>query len=284
MYFRFRNPAIDEPMIIEAFVPEVPEQLSLHLILKGEVYIKLSSSQEIEFAYIKVARYIEGSWYDLVAIAHDVPRYLKAQILPNKHFDMDKTIILQGNPNILLESSSDKADVFITMDGKLNWAHGRTTLNIVDASNNTSIRLSEDFVYQIRTPGVGSALIIIEDLPVLKESHVNEIYIYAEDVRSVDIEARMLYGLYPIFKLSNADGGKVEVQVDITLNVAGRDVDVSAAVVDAQVNSLGPIPIPSIAPLYLNNIATSLSTDHFIIPEPVTTVVVTILKLFGGLF
>jgi len=284
MYIKFRNPELDEPVIMETFVPEIPKKLKLHVALKGEILIKLDSSQDIEMIYVKIAKYVEDDWYDLVAIAHDIPTYLKAEIKPNKKFNMDKTIILQGNPDIMLDSSSDDADVFLSLDGKMNWGYGHTTLNIQDASNRTRITLSDDFVYQIRSPGVKSALIILSDLPVMKDAYVEEIYIYAEDIKSVDIEARMLYGLYPIFKLSNADGGKVEVQMDMTASVGNREIEVSAAVVDVQSNSLGPLPLPSIAPLYLNTIATSLSTDHFIIPEPVTTVVATVLKLFGGLF
>jgi len=284
MYFKFRNPELDEPIIVESFVPVIPQKMELNVVISGEVFVKLNTSQEIETAYVKIAKYIEEAWYDLVAIAHEVPTYLKAHIKPNKDFDMGKTVILQGNPDISLEASSDKADVFLSLDNRLNGNYGRTTLNVVDASDKTKITLNDDFVYQVRSPGVKSVLILLHDLPIMKESYVDEIYIYAEDIKSVDIEARMLYGLYPTFKLSNADGGKVEVQMEMTVFLGDREIDVSAAVVDVQTNSVGPLSIPSIAPLYLNDIATSLSTDHFIIPEPVTTLVATVFKLLGGLF
>ena len=108
--------------------------------------------------------------------------------------------------------------------------------------------------------------------------HINELYIYAEDARSVDIHVSQLFGLYPVFKLTDTEGGRIHVKLDMKMNIRGSTIPLEAGVLDVKYKTL-----PFLAPLFVNHISTTLSTDHYIIPEPGTTIVATLIGILRKL-
>jgi len=282
MYLNYRDPNLADPVVLEMMLSSIPERVHANISVSGAVRIRFDAFDAlsgINYLFAKISRLVDGVWYDMVIIAHGVPTYLSASIEPNKELDVSMPVVLQGNPDITFIGRNTLAEVFISMDGMINHARGKTTIHVVDVTNNTRIWLDDNAVYKIRSPdGVTSAFIMLEDLPVMKNFHMERLEIYAEDIYSVDIEVKMLFGLYPVFKLSETDGGFVQVKMKQQLILGDREIDLSAAVVDAQFKGHSPY----LAPVFVNRIATTLGTDHFIIPEPVTTVIATILGILFG--
>ena len=163
--------------------------------------------------------------------------------------------------------------------GEQSEAEAFTLLQIGDLSNNTELILTEPDVYSIRSPdGIGYAYLVLSERPILNIIYLNELYIYAEDAHSVDINVRQLFGLYPVFKLTNTDGGRIHVKLSIDVGEDGNKIPLEAGVLDVKYRTL-----PFLAPLFINDISTNLGTDHFIIPEPITTVLATLLAIIRGI-
>ncbi len=279
-YLKFRSTGIENPVILQLYLPEVPEDIDAEIQIKDGVYSSFSASKPIDHMFARIHRYIDWEWYYLTLMLHDIPTYLEASLSPNKDFDPGKSAILQGNPNIEFKCSETGLDVFLDMDGRVNNAFGHTHLQAGDLSNNTKLTLKEPDVYSIDSPeGVGFAYLVLSDLPVQKSFFIEELYIYAEDVKSVDIHIRQLFGLYPVFKLSNADGGRIHVKAQQRVVVGDDTLTVKAGLLDVRYRTL-----PILAPLFVNHVSTTLSTNHYIIPELVTTVILTLWIVFKGLF
>jgi len=279
MYLKLRSNGLIYPAIIQVYLPEVPRHLSLELRIMQGIFADFSASKGLEHVFVRLHRYVNDEWHTLTLMMHEVPTYVQAKLEQNTNFDPERSVLLQGNPNIHLKCSQDGMDIYLDLDSGVSGNYGHILLQVGDLTNNTRLYLSEPDVYTIDSPGgVGYAYFVISELPILDIIHLNELYIYAENTKSVDIHVRQLFGLYPVFKLSNADGGRIHVKIAIEVGSEGNRVPLEAGVLDVKYRTL-----PLFAPLFVNHISTSLSTNHYIVPEPITTVFATILAIFRGL-
>ena len=278
LYLKFRAPGLEDPVILQLYLLEVPHRMEADISIEDGIYANYSASKGIDHLFARIHRRVDGKWYYLTLMLHDIPDYIEASLSPNKEFDPEKSIILQGNPDIEFKCSGDGLDVYLDMDGRVNNAYGHTMLQAGDLTNNTKITLTEPDVYSIDSPGgVEFVYLIISDLPIMENFYLEELYIYAEDVRSVDIHVRQLFGLYPIFKLTNTDGGRIHIK--LKQRIGGENgVPLEAGILDVRYRTL-----PILAPLFVNHVSVSLSTNHIIIPEPITTVLATIWAGLRGL-
>jgi len=283
VYLKFRSPEIINPIILQLYLHDVPRSVEADVAINNGISASYQASKPVDHMFARLHRFVDGEWYYLTLMLHDIPDHFEASLSQNRDFDPERSPILQGNPNIRFSCSQDGMDVHLDMDGMVNFAAGHTTLQVGDLTNDTSLTLKEPDVYSIRSSrGIGFVYLVLSDLPVLKSFTIKELYIYAEDVKSVDINVRQLFGLYPIFKLSNADGGRIHVKLEQRVNLGDSEIPLEAGVLDVRYKSY-----PLLIPLFINHISAKLSTNHLIIPEPVTTVVATFLALvsrfFGGL-
>jgi len=278
IYLKFRAYGIESPVILQLYLPEVPKKLKTDLTIQKGISAYYSASKDVDHLLARVHRMVDDEWYHLTLMLHDVPNFFTAELSQNTDFDLEHSVILQGNPDIKFQCSRDGMDVYLDMDGGINGAFGHTFLQVGDLTNNTEIILTQPDVYSIRSPeGVGYAFLVLSDLPIMDVFYLNELYIYAKDAKSVDIHIRQLFGLYPVFKLSNADGGRIHVKLKMEVGPEGSTIPLEAGVLDVKYKT-----IPFLAPLFVNDISTTLSTNHFIIPEPVTTVLATLLAIIRG--
>ena len=278
IYLKFRAYGIASPVITQLYLPEVPRKVRTDLIIRDGISAYYSASGKVDHLLARLHRMTDGEWYQLTLMLHDVPEFMTADLERNVDFDPERSVLLQGNPNIRFQCSDDGMDVYLDMDGGVNGAYGHTHLQVGDMTNNTELVLKEPDKYSINSPGgVGYIYLVLSDLPILEMFRMNELYIYAEDARSVDIQVKQLFGLYPVFRLSNANGGRVHVKMNAEVGREGERVPLEAGVLDVRYRT-----IPFLAPLFVNDISTSLSTNHFIIPEPITTVVATVIAIIRG--
>jgi hypothetical protein len=265
-------------VILQLYLPEVPRRATIDLTIKKGISAEYTSSRGIDHLLVRVHRMVDDEWYHLTLMLHEIPDFMRAVLGQNTNFDPERSVLLQGNPNIEFQCSKDGMDVYLDMDGGVNGAYGHTLLQVGDLTNNTKLTLTEPDVYSINSPeGIGYAYLVLSDLPILEIFYMKELYIYAEDVYSVDIHVRQLFGLYPIFKLSNADGGRIHVKMEMEVGNEGDRISLEAGVLDVKYRT-----IPFLAPLFVNDISTTLSTNHYIIPEPITTVAATLLGIIKG--
>jgi len=278
MYLKIRAYGVKYPVIATLYLPEVPRELSADIRILQGIFAEYTASTRIDHLFLRIHKMVEGEWYTLTLMLHDLPKFIEAQLGQNTDFDPEKSVILQGNPNIKLKCSEDGMDVYLDMDGQVNGAYGHTFLQVGDLTNNTNIILTEPDVYSISSPGgIEYVYLVISDLPIMESFTMEELYIYAEDVKSVDINIRQLFGLYPVFKLSNADGGRIHVKLKMEVGTGDRMIALEAGILDVKYRTL-----PLFAPLFVNHISTTLSTNHYMIPEPMTTVIATLLAILRG--
>ena len=279
MFLKLRSNGLIYPVIIQVYLPEVPRHLTLELRIMQGIFADFSASKGLDHVFVRLHRYVNDAWHTLTLMMHEVPTYVQAKLEQNTNFDPERSVLLQGNPNINLKCSQDGMDIYLDLDSEVSGNYGHILLQVGDLTNNTRLYLSEPDVYSIYSPGgVGYVYFVLSELPILEIIKLNELYIYAEDTKSVDIHVRQLFGLYPVFKLSNADGGRIHVKLAIEAGSEGNRVPLEAGVLDVKYRTL-----PLFAPLFVNHISTSLSTNHYIVPEPITTVFATVLAVLRGL-
>ncbi len=109
-----------------------------------------------------------------------------------------------------------------------------------------------------------------------------------ENLKSATIEVNTIGGAYPIVKIEDVRGGRIIANARATVDVGDTTFDGRAVLIDAQVTG----GIPTGTTIGINGLASDLSllnlmgfnghTTHYLLPEPLTTAIVTGLATLAG--
>lgn len=270
----------EEPMIIEALLPLIPSSFFADISIAESIKIKTKtdSMHELEYVWIRIEKRVQNEWHDLTVILHKLPKEFYVSVEPNPERDFSEPLFIQGYPNIKIRTydAMHFVDLNLDMDGRVMGNRGFTKIHAEHIPDETELFQNGD-IYSIRSPQeIDFVLLKMGDLPIQKEYYLESIEIYSEELKSVDIKAKMVFGCYPIFELSECDANMLQIKMQHELTIFGRTFDLKAALIDLRIKESG-VSTPMIAPLTINGLTTKMDSKHYLIPEPVTTVSVTLI-------
>lgn len=278
-YIKVRNyENRDEPMIIEGLLPKIPSSFSADISVTESIKIETEGKGEVEYVWLKIEKRVDNEWHDLTIILHNLPEKFFASVEPNTKPDFEKPLFLQGYPNIEIRTydAMHFIDLNLDMDGRVQGNRGFTKLHAEHVGDKTTLFLNGD-IYSIRSPQkIDFVLYKMGDLPVQKEYYLESIEIYSEELKSVDVSAHMLFGCYPMFKLEKCDAKMLHLAFHHKLKILGKTMDLKAAIIDFKIKESGAMPM--LSPITVNGVTTKMDSKHYILPEPVTTLFVTLLS------
>ena len=97
----------------EIYFSEVPKELRADVIVGKEIDIIYQADMAIDYIWVKTANKDYGSWRSAQAIVHDVPESFHMGINPNFEFDMNKSFVFQGFPDLFVTTSSPPLPKYI---------------------------------------------------------------------------------------------------------------------------------------------------------------------------
>ena len=104
------------PSFDEVYFSRVPNDLRADIIVGKQIDIIYEASGILDYIWVKTANRDYGTWKSAQAIVHDVPNSFHMGIDPNVEFDMDKSFVFQGFPDVFVTTSSPEIDVLLIVD------------------------------------------------------------------------------------------------------------------------------------------------------------------------
>jgi hypothetical protein len=271
-YFRSHNQT--GRSVNEIILSEVPHELRAKVLVGREVRFNFhsSSGQELLMARSTSDRY--GGWRTATALVHDVPAFFDIRIEPNYDFDMDLPFMFQGFPNVAVQASEPGLDVVLQLDPGYTGGHSGTWLDATDLGNNTRLYL-DGYAYVIDAPnGIGEAFLRSTNSPATPQFTLHYLELHAAGVEHVRITPHELFGVYPVFELSEARGGELGLAIAGELRLGPLTLDTAAMLLDIRLREVGGLPlIPGWLEYQRGGLDTELGAGerHYILPEPGTS-------------
>ena len=146
-----------------------------------------------------------------------------------------------------------------------------------------SIEPTEDFGLRVTSSGDGIQRLYLRqnDVPAQPGVWLEQLEAAGENLKSATIQLKYVGNTYPIVKIEDVRGGRINANDRATVDVGDTSFDGRAVLIDAQVTS----GIPTGTTVGVNGLASDLSilnmmgfdgqTTHYLLPEPLTTAIVT---------
>jgi hypothetical protein len=268
-YLRTHN--MTRPSFNEVYFSSVPKDLRADIIVGKEIDIIYKADQGMEYIWVKTANKDYGSWRSAQAIVHDVPEAFHMGINPNFEFDMDKSFVFQGFPDLFVTTSSQEIDIMLMVDEGYTGGHSGTFIDVKNVGDNTTMIL-DGVNYVIDSPqGIESAYLVTTTSPATPQFHLDYMVIHATDIKHVEIIPNQLFGLYPVFEMLNSEGGQLSFAIGGELTLGPIQLETSAVMMDLRVKEVGGYNIlPTWLGIQKNGMDTEFGDDekHYIMPEP----------------
>ena len=268
-YLRTHN--MTRPSFNEVYFSSVPKDLRADIIVGKEIDIIYKADQGMDYIWVKTANRDYGSWRSAQAIVHDVPEAFHMGINPNFEFDMDKSFVFQGFPDLFVTTSSQEIDIMLMVDEGYTGGHSGTFIDVKNVGDNTTMIL-DGVNYVIDSPqGIESAYLVTTTSPATPQFHLDYMVIHATDIKHVEIIPNQLFGLYPVFEMLNSEGGQLSFAIGGELTLGPIQLETSAVMMDLRVKEVGGYNIlPTWLGIQKNGMDTEFGDDekHYIMPEP----------------
>jgi hypothetical protein len=260
-----------EPLqsVREFFMSEMPATLHINLEMQKQVKVLYEASDEVEFIYSKLSKILTDSWHHANIIFHDLPTWFMFDLNTNTDFDMDEPLPLQGMPDIEMDTkNTNTLDIIISLDGAAVGQRGNIDLFMQDVRDTSA--LLEKNQYNIDSNGLDYLRLKITNLPLLDNYKLNSMVLEADDLSSLIFKVNLLFGAFPYFDLESNNEGKIEVNIDHTIKLFGREMRASVALIDIVYENIAGAKIPVGTPIFINSINSDISEtrNHVIIPAP----------------
>ncbi len=273
------------PSTTEVYLSHVPRNLRADLLSGKRVDLTVSGDDPDYIIWINLAKKTYGRWRNIHATVHDTPERFRFVIEPDYRFDMHQPFVFQGFPSVTVETTSNDIDIYLNIDPGYTGGFTGVRLHAINAGDGTELKVKyRDGVpcFVIDAPNrLGQAFYRIDGAPSTRQFEMDYLEIHARDVRHVVIEAKMVFGAYPVFVLENARGGELMFGLGGTITLLGLELEVNTVLLDIRLKEVGGHPVvPSWSSAQVNGATTELGsgTRHYIIPEPVSS----LLGCIGG--
>jgi len=206
--------------VTEVLVSQLPKRIGAAIDMTSRILIDYNATTDLDYVMFRISKFLDNEWHTLFGILHDVPVFVKMDIMPNRDFDIDTPIPLQGLPRIEIRTELAILDIFVELSGRALGQRGEFTINIIDASNTDMVLKGNR--YSIHSNGIGFIDITARNYPLLESYRLDTLLLLATDLTNLEIELQMIFGLYPQIIVTHIGTGAVEIYMDVQFMLLGR--------------------------------------------------------------
>ena len=270
------------PTNTELYLDDLPDDLSATVLSGRSIEINYTASDPTDYVWVYSSKKVLDNWVSAYALVHDVSTYMNLAVLPYYGYDMDRPFILQGLPTVTVDTSDNSLDVILIVDPGYSGGFTGTALDAENVGNNTFIGLNELGSYVISAPnGVDKAYYRLLNAPTTPQFSLNKFEIFADNISYVELTTTQLFGVYPIFALHKANGGNLTFIIGSSIRpVEDMEFQANSVMLDLRTKEFAGLPIlPTWLGISNNGINGEFGNDesHYIMPEPVLSLVYTVL-------
>jgi hypothetical protein len=284
----------------EMLITDIPEAIALQASIGDAISLDMSvpdmyrrDGSAVGSIMLQQMQWLEDSWWPATVFLTDVPGYINLTTEPDMNFDITKNLAFQGTPVLDFSASDNGMSLYIEAFGRAINSRGDMILLAEGMTDRMIIKPTSSYGLAIRSGGVGVEKLYVRmtDVPVSPPIILEEMEAMGENIRSATIHVREIIGPYSVIEIEDVDGGRIIVSARASAHIEGYDVDLRGVMFDAQMTG----GIPTGTTLGVNGLASDLSllnmipgfsgsTHHLLVPEPLSSGILTILAttLGGG--
>ena len=273
----------------ELLLQGIPEELDMTASLGSVISVGMEADDpdqtgmSIDSLMLQMQRYNADKWWPATVFLHELPRQMNLSTAPSTVFDITKPLSFQGMPKLIFSSSGPGMDLFISTAGRAVESRGDTLLLAQNLASHMSIEPTAEFGMRVTSSGEGIERLYLRqnDIPSQPGVWIEQLETAGENLKSATIHMNYVGNTYPIVKIEDVRGGRIIANARATVDVGGMTFDGRAVLIDAQLTG----GIPTGTTIGVNGLASDLSilnmmgfdghTTHYLIPEPLTTAIVT---------
>ncbi|MFW3146286.1 MAG: hypothetical protein ACMUIE_05695 [Thermoplasmatota archaeon] len=267
--------------IRQMYLPEIPSLFNLEASIERGLKASYSASKSIEYLYFKITKMLDGKWSQVYALFHDLPLSFDMDLVPNDDFTIQEPFPLQGLPSIDISTSSREMDIFIEYDGSGFGQRGRYKIYADNVGNTTTFYDGTDYV--IDSDGIGFLSLELERLPAMESFTLTSMMLLGNDLRHMRLSVDMGFGIYPVIRVSDADGESFQIKLTGQVTMDGRNYEPDLYFLNFRTRKV--IGIPLISGISVNKDTTAVNMGSndggYIMPAPILTLWG---WLIGGIF
>ncbi len=282
----------------QLFVSDIPGEIDLYASIGESISVSLSvpeseriQGDSVKSVMLQQLQWSAGEWWPATVFLTDVPGEIDLTTDPATIFDITQPTAFQGIPEFDFSASSAGMDLYMEITGRAINTRGDTVLLAEDLMDRMTVTLDEDYNLAIRSSGVGIRNLYMRqsNVPIQPGIVLEQMEAMGENLKSATISLSTIGKVYPIFKIDDVQGGRILMSSRASVDFMGIKWDGRAVLIDAQQTS----GIPTGTSIGVNGIASDLSllnvmpgfdgsTTHYMVPEPMSTGIVTLCATFLG--
>ncbi|MED5486075.1 MAG: hypothetical protein VYB40_00015 [Candidatus Thermoplasmatota archaeon] len=296
----------------ELLLQGIPKELDMTASLGSVITVGMEADDSentglsLDSLMLEMKRFNDGKWWPATVFLHELPAQMNLTTAPSEIFDITQPISFQGMATLIFSSSSPGMDLFISTTGRSVDVRGDSLLLADNLASHMSIEPTEDFGLRITSSGEGIGRLYLRqsDVPAEPGIWIDQLEAAGENLKSATIHMTFVgysYYTYPVVKVEDVRGGRIianaRAYVDVStvseyygtpIDAGNLTLDGRAVLIDAQVTG----GIPSGTTIGVNGLASDLSilnmmgveasTTHYLIPEPLTSGLLTIFATVTG--
>ena len=247
----------------------VPTSMRVSLHMSRKIDFDYSATSPIKYIYLANSRLVEGKWYHINGLLHDVVEEINFTMRPDTKFDPDKPVLIQGLPIIKLttysKSETGSLDVHFKVDGRTLGQAGNVEIFVQDVKGLKGEPLKSRTGYRIESSGMSYFSLKAWDLPLMESFTIDYLEVCGKEIESAVIEMDMIFGVYPVFEFSKVRTKSLQVNVKGRLSLGSWDLNIKTAIINISTEDLG------MGIEQLNDRIALTSRKHLIIPAPMLT-------------
>ena len=282
---------------VEAFVKDIPSQASLVgtigdiLLIDFEVPENLRvGTRSAEAAMLQLMTWKENRWWPATVFMRDLPGEMHLAMRPHEVFDITAPSEFQGTMTLDYTSNTNSMDLYVKTAGRAVDQRADTLMLAENLAKRTVIQPTDDWGIEVSSSGNGIGKVYMRqtDVPAQPGIWIDQLEVAGENLQSATIHVHYL-GLLPYVVVDDVAGGRVIATANADVDFLGTTWDAKGVLLDAQITGIFPTASTFgvngvVSDLSMLNAVTggSASTTHIIVPDPFTSVILTVFATFFG--
>lgn len=253
----------------DLLLSSVPTSLRLSMEVYRKIDFHYRATSAIKYIYISNSRLVDGRWYHVNGLLHDVVEKLDFVLSPNSEIDTGRPVLIQGLPRFQCTTGSKEGrlDIYLKVDGRTVGQAGRVELFARDVRSISIEPLGTGSGYVIESTGLAYFSLEARDLPVMEAVTVNSVRMYGEGLERIEMDIDLFFGVYPVIRLTGVKARSFHLSVDCVMHFLSMDLDASISLL-----RISTADVRTGAELYNDRLAiTSEEEESMVVPAPMLT-------------